>query len=419
MATDRESASLPQIDGFQVVRELGRGGMGVVYLARDMERDQLVALKMIAGSSTPGAAGLARFRIEAGALTCLRHPNITQIHGLGIYAGLPFLVLEYVAGGNLAQKLNGQPQPPLWSAKLIQQLAQVLSVVHAKGILHRDIKPSNVLFAEDGTLKLSDLGLAKLTLAEDPLTMQSREVLSYAFEAPAEQIDGDALRYSIDRLWEARARRSGLTEPDPDVAKVTSFVEDWLSQLQDQQEFRQEVRDSLGPFTEQGDIIGTPHYMPPERSPLAALPPSANATEDIYSLGAVLYEMLTGRPPYHDVSAITLCRRQLHEARHPIDPPVSLELEAICEKCLQYDPRNRYQSANELAEDLERFLCGYRTQAAQAAERDGQRIAPGRGKVVSPKSTSSQSTVDYRRESHRSTIWRLLDWIGRRGTTSS
>src|SRR5262245_1908761 len=151
-------AGLP---GYEILGELGRGGMGVVYKARQLTLKRLVALKMILAGSHAGPAQLARFRAEAEAVARLQHPNIVQIYEVGEQEGRPFFSLELVDGANLDRKLGGTPQPPRPSAELIEVLARAMHTAHQRGIVHRDLKPANVLLATDGTPKITDFGLAK------------------------------------------------------------------------------------------------------------------------------------------------------------------------------------------------------------------------------------------------------------------
>src|SRR5262249_4043885 len=148
------------IPGFEILRELGRGGMGVVYQARQTKLNRVVALKMVLSGTHAGEADLARFQIEAEAIARLQHPNIVQIYEVGQQAGLPFFALEYCASGSLEKKLNGTPLPPVETAALVEKLARAIQAAHEKGVIHRDLKPANVLLAEDGTPKITDFGLA-------------------------------------------------------------------------------------------------------------------------------------------------------------------------------------------------------------------------------------------------------------------
>src|SRR5947208_13491231 len=147
--------------GYEVLEELGRGGMGVVYKARQTGIGRIVALKMILGGALSAARDLARFRAEAEAIGRLQHPHIVQVFEVGELDGLPYFSLEYCAGGALSQKLAGTPLPAAEAAALVETLARAMHAAHQRGVVHRDLKPANVLLAEDGTVKISDFGLAR------------------------------------------------------------------------------------------------------------------------------------------------------------------------------------------------------------------------------------------------------------------
>src|SRR6516225_7403882 len=154
-------AALPAVPGYELLQELGRGGMGVVYLARQGALDRTVALKMILAGGHAGPADRDRFRTEGEAIARLQHPNIVQIHEVGEHDGLPFFSLEFCPGGSLERKLAGTPLPSGEAAALVGQLARAMQAAHDKGVIHRDLKPANILLAEDGTPKITDFGLAK------------------------------------------------------------------------------------------------------------------------------------------------------------------------------------------------------------------------------------------------------------------
>jgi serine/threonine-protein kinase len=201
------------IPGYEILGELGRGGMGVVYKARQVKADRLVALKMILSGAHASEQDLTRFRTEAQAVARLQHPNIVQVHEVGDDHGLPYFSLEYCAGGSLEKKLAGTPLPPQESARLIETLARAVQAAHDKGIVHRDLKPANVLLTEDNTPKLTDFGLAKKL-------------------------------------------------------------------------------DAAGP-TASNAIMGTPSYMAPEQA--GGSGKDVGPSADVYALGAILYECLTGQ----------------------------------------------------------------------------------------------------------------------------
>ncbi|WP_406694050.1 protein kinase [Singulisphaera sp. Ch08] len=270
----------PSVPDFEILEELGRGGMGVVYKARQRSLNRLVALKMIRDGGRARPRDLARFRIEAKAVARLRHANILQIYEIGDEAGLPFVALELLEGGSLEVRMAGTPQPGHRAAETLGILARAIHAAHQAGIIHRDLKPSNVLFTYDGIPKITDFGLAK-RLEED---------------------DG---------------------------------------------------------HTESGQVMGSPSYISPEQA--RGRNREVGPTADIYSLGAILYQMLTGRPPFRGTTPVETVMQVIHE--EPVPPSrllskVPRDLETICLKCLDKEPRRRYASAIDLADDLGRYLAG-------------------------------------------------------------
>ena len=299
-------SALPEVPGYDVLEELGRGGMGVVYKARQQELKRLVALKMVLGSARLDPDRLARFRREAEAVAQLQHPHIVQIHEIGTLEGHPYFALEYIAGGSLDQQLRGQPQPPREAAALVEKLAQAMQAAHARGIIHRDLKPANIL----------------LTLSRAP---QAR-----APDSPAAAVDSPA-----------RASGARLNESIP---KITDFG---LAKQLDAEDGQ----------TRTGEIVGTPSYMAPEQA--AGQSKVIGPGTDLYALGAVLYEMLTGRPPFQGPTPMETVLQVLHNEPVPpsrLQPKLPPDLETICLKCLAKEPGRRYLSAEALAADLRRFL---------------------------------------------------------------
>ena len=281
-------ADWPEVAGYDILAELGHGGMGVVYQARQQQLKRLVALKMIRAGLQARPKDLDRFRLEAEAVARLHHANIVQIYDIGAAAGLPFVALELLEGGSLADRLAGTPQPGRQAAELMVTLARAMHTAHQAGIVHRDLKPSNVLFDRDGTPKIVDFGLAK----------------------------------------------------------------------------HLEVQHG---HTETGQIMGTPSYMAPEqaRGQTREIGPAA----DVYALGAILYEMLTGRPPFKGTIPAETVWQVIHE--EPVPPSrllsrVPRDLETICLKCLAKEPPKRYASAEALADDLRRYLAGQTILARRA-----------------------------------------------------
>jgi hypothetical protein len=280
------AAGLLQVPGYEVEAVLGRGGIGVVYKARHLALKRTVALKMLAAGH-PHPAERARFRAEAEAVARLQHPNIVQIHEVGEAAGRPFIALEFVTGGSLAERLARQVPPPRDAARLVAALAEPIHLAHSRNLVHRDLKPANVLLAgEAGTPvgqcqpKVTDFGLVR-------------------------QLDAD----------------SGQTFD--------------------------------------GEVMGTPSYMAPEQAEGRAR--SAGPAADVYALGAILYECLTGRPPFEGATPLETLEQV--RSREPAAPSsrnrqVPRDLETICLKCLRKQPERRYSSAQELADDLGRFVRG-------------------------------------------------------------
>lgn len=294
---------LPDVPGFEIQGELGRGGMGVVYRARQTAYDRPVALKMILAGSQASPEELGRFYDEAEAISRLRHPHIVQIFEVGRYDGRLFFVLEFVEGGTLANKISGKSLPARSSAQLVESLARAMHFAHTRGIVHRDLKPANVL-------------------------LHGRKAF---VDAPE-----DANRLPED--WDFHRY----------MPKITDFG---LAKLLD--------RGSGDGHTASGHVVGTPSYMAPEQA--QGKPSPIAATIDVYSLGAILYEMLTGRPPFQGETPMdTMLKVHSEEPVAPrkIVRDVPSTLETVCLKCLRKRPEQRYQSAEELADDLRLFLEG-------------------------------------------------------------
>lgn len=299
----------PLVPGYELVEELGRGGMGVVFKARQTGLNRLVALKMVLGGTLLDTERLARFRREAEAIAQLQHPYIVQIYEIGSLEGQPFFALEYVPGGSLDRYLQGQPQLPHEAAALVEKLAEAMQAAHERGIIHRDLKPANVL----------------LTFSRAPKARVLEETES-ALDSPARA---------------SGARQNELNEAVP---KITDFG------------LAKRLETEAG-HTKSGDIVGTPSYMAPEQA--AGRAKEVSPAADIYALGAILYEMLTGRPPFKGVTPMETVLQVLHEEPLPpsrLQPKLPADLETICLKCLRKEIPQRYVTAQALAEDLRRFL---------------------------------------------------------------
>jgi WD40 repeat protein/predicted Ser/Thr protein kinase len=302
----RVSASaLPQVPGYNMIEELGRGGMGVVYLAWQSWPNRMVALKMIRAEAAADPRELARFRTEAEAVARLEHPNIVRLYEVGTHDGRPFFSLEYIQGGNLGEALRGEPLPPRTAAALLEVLARAVHYAHQRGVVHRDLKPANVLIANCG------LRIADSKTSANP--------------------------------------QSAIRSPQSQESAIPMITDFGLARL---------VAEGAGP-TLTGDVFGTPSYMAPEQAD--GRNKDVGPSIDIYALGAILYEVLTGNPPFSGVSAMdTLVQVKFVDPVPPgrIQPGLPRDLETICLKCLHKDPRKRYASAEDLADDLRRYLDG-------------------------------------------------------------
>jgi len=270
-------AGFPQ--GYELIEPIGRGGMGVVYKARQRALGRLVALKQVRAGLDADPRELARFQIEAEAASRLRHPNIVTVYDVGWRDGAPYIAMELVEGESLAERLARQPLHQRAAAALLQTIAGAIQHAHGAGVIHRDLKPANILITADGVPKVTDFGLAK-------------------------------------RL------------------------------------------DTLGPTqTDTGALLGTPSYMAPEQAGGKAIGPAA----DVFALGSLFYEMLTGRPPFRGATPLeTLDQVRAVDPIPPgrFQPGVARDLDTICLRCLEKDPHLRYLTAGELADDLARYSRG-------------------------------------------------------------
>jgi serine/threonine protein kinase len=375
---------LPVIPGYELLSELGHGGMGVVYKARQVSLDRIVAVKMILGARARHFLMMARFLVEAEAVACLAHPNIVRIHEVGVHQATPYVAIEFAPGGSLAGRIRGSPQPPRWSAELVRGLALAVQHAHERGILHRDLKPSNVLLMEDGTPKITDFGLAKFlrpyadVTASDSLGLDPFRNEMLRLEA--ELLEGFTMEQSVVRgLCRQQLGPFGPEVTSRVVRTVTEILEAWGRQrTQPPGRPGGGVETSLDPswpvhhgLTEEGTVMGTPQYMAPEQA--LGLLQHIGPHTDVYSLGAVLYELLAGRPPFTGATKEQIRERVLREPPPPIEPAVPCDLEVVCRKCLEKDPEQRYPSAAELGEDLQRFLEG---QAVRASVAPPDRVGP-------------------------------------------
>ncbi len=279
--TPGESREYPDVPGYEILGILGHGGMGVVYRARQLKANRLVALKMIRAIEHASPTERLRFQIEAEAVARLQHPNIVQLHEVGEVRGQPFFSLEFCDEGTFGDQLKKQRPTPREAAALIEKLARAMHYAHLRGVVHRDLKPGNVLLAgAEHVPKITDFGLAK-------------------------RIDAEAR----------------------DVSKS-------------------------------GAVMGTASYMAPEQA--AGKVRDTGPAADVYALGALLYECLTGRPVFEGPQHIVLASVMNDEPALPsrLAPKVPRDLETICLKCLSKEPARRYASAEELADDLRCFQAG-------------------------------------------------------------
>ncbi len=271
--------AFPEIPGYRIDRVLGRGGMGIVYLAHQLGIERPVALKMIIGGKFASEATIERFLAEGRAVGKLQHENIVRIYDSGWFKDMPYFSLEFIDGPSLSDKIRGEPLEPLEAATLGVSLSQALHYAHESGIVHRDLKPANVLVTQAGVAKVTDFGLAKL-------------------------------------------------------------------------------EDEQNAYSQTGDVVGTPGYMAPEQ---ARGEKSVSVPADVYGLGAILYCMLSGRPPFVAAKASDTLLQVLTQEAIPVgklQPSIPRDLETICMKCLEKEPEKRYASAQELAAELQRFING-------------------------------------------------------------
>jgi hypothetical protein len=270
----------PRFDDYELLAEIGRGGMGIVYKARQKTLDRVVALKMILPGSLAGEDDIKRFQTEAEATARLLHPAIVRIHEVGLEDGRHFYSMDYIDGPSLSRQLARGPLPGRTAARHVAAVARAIQHAHRHGILHRDLKPSNILLDADEQPHVTDFGLAK------KLGVDSKQ-------------------------------------------------------------------------TATGAVLGTPSYMAPEQA--AGKTKELGPACDVYGLGALLYESLTGRPPFKAETPLDTMHQVMERDPAPprlLNPKIERDLETICLKCLEKDPRDRYASAEALAADLERFLNG-------------------------------------------------------------
>lgn len=313
-APPQEPDELGRFGPYAILRPLGSGGMGAVFAARQIQPRRIVALKMIL-AARGGRQRLARFRSETEIIAQLQHPNIVPVHEVGEHEGRPYYTMEYLDGGSLTQKLAAAPLAPRAAADLALVLARTVQFAHERGIVHRDLKPANVLLASGGC------------------------------EPPGSLLSGGS---------------------HPPLAWVPKIADFGLAK-----QFDNESGEQGTPYrTESGAILGTPGYMAPEQAQGGKeIGPAA----DIYALGTILYECLTGRPPFRAATVLETLEQVRSQEPAPISrlqPKTPRDLQTICRKCLHKEPGRRYASAADLADDLGRFLRGEPIRARPVSMRE-------------------------------------------------
>lgn len=304
---DTEPGLPPCVGDYEPLGEIARGGFGVVYRARQRGLNRLVALKVLLGGEFASAAARRRFHTEAEAVAQLQHPHIVTIFEVGEHDGLPFYAMELVEGRSLAEVVGRQPLAPRVAAELLRLVAEAIHYAHSRGVLHRDLKPSNILLDELGRPRVTDFGLARRLESEAQLTRPDETLGSPSYLPPE------------------RLRRQGKGAPAADPVRIG--------------------KDS----NRAGSATG---------APTKADEGIRAAASDIYSLGATLYHLLAGRPPFVGDSVHAVLAQVEHDepvSPRRLNPAVSRDLETICLKCLEKDPARRYASAADLAADLGRF----------------------------------------------------------------
>jgi serine/threonine protein kinase/tetratricopeptide (TPR) repeat protein len=304
---------------YEVLDEVARGGMGVVFRARQRSLNRIVALKMLLAGPLAGPAALQRFRMEAEAVATLDHPNIVPIYEVGACGDQPFFSLKYMEGGTLAGNRQ-QFSDPRAAARLVATVAGAVHYAHQRAILHRDLKPTNILLDADHRPHVTDFGLAKRV--EEPTS-------------------------AVTFIQEGAP--SASVGPFPGWSQLSTHVYATPNQTHTDNAYA----------TQTGMIIGTPSYMAPEQA--SGDKGSITIAADVYGLGAILYELLTGKPPLRGptpLETLRLLREAQPERPRTLRPGLDRDLETICLKCLEKDPHQRYSSAEALAEDLQRYLDG-------------------------------------------------------------
>lgn len=303
------------IPGYELIEELGRGGMGVVYKARQLSLNRLVALKVLLGGSFAGTVQKARFQMEAEAVARLHHKNIVQVYDIGKQAGLEYIAFEFVDGPTIRRWQNWLPIDPFAAARIVTEVARAVQHAHDRGIVHRDLKPANILLLGAGAHDAPVMAGDRMTLPDSRMQVRVPKVMDFGL---------------------AKALEGGSD------------------------------------LTLSGVACGTPNYMAPEQ--VKGGPNSSRPAVDVWGIGAVLFEMLTGRPPFTGWDAVSIMQEILLSDPPSVRkyvPAVPRDLAILVAKCLEKDPARRYLSPGDVADDLDRFLAGLpmRARAVNPAQR--------------------------------------------------
>jgi len=297
--------ALPEVGGvrffgdYELRAEIGRGGMGAIYKARQPGLNRIVAVKVILGGHFASRESIRRFQAEAQAAARLQHPNIVALYEVGEHEGQHFFSMEFVEGHSLEELIRDRPLPASRAARYVRIIAEAIHHAHERGVLHRDLKPSNILIDGQDQPRITDFGLAK------------------SFVVP---LSGG----------------SGAHDSTPGPANAGT---------------------PYASLTLTGQVLGSPNYMPPEQA--AGRSGEVGPWSDVYALGAILYQLLTGRCPFLADTVEQTLQQALHKEPVPpraLNPALPRDLETICLKCLEKDPQRRYRSAQELEAELARFL---------------------------------------------------------------
>lgn len=304
---------LGYIGDYRLVRVIGRGGMGMVYQAVQERLGRIVALKTISLIESLDATTISRFRKEAELASSLQHPNIAQIYEIGSHTQVPYYSMEFVAGGSLADAVRTRPLRPETAASIVSVLARAVDYAHRQGVLHRDLKPANVLLAPSHRPEAIQIPAPSGTVTPNPLDGQN-----------------------------SASNLEGISRFEPKIIDFGLAADLKIS------------KDSSDHRT-----IGTPSYMSPEQAHTGSV--EIGEASDIYSLGAILYHLLVGRPPFNAATSAETVRQVLDEeavAPRSLQPRIPVDLETICMKCLRKNPASRYQTGLKLADDLQRYMEG-------------------------------------------------------------